>query len=189
MPLTVAIDIDGVIAPVANAREIPDKPGAFAPQHDDNAWPDDQYIYLTEVKFGTLVARPVCDLLMLFAAHPGIEPMWHSSWRESATKELAPALGVGETWPQLASVDEYRQLSGWWKLEAVRRWLADHDRADQRDAHLLWIDDDASDAVAFGEIEQALVDHLQLTIITPNVFVGLTPEDLERITALIRRHA
>lgn len=177
--LTIAIDIDGVVAPVGT-------PEVLAELHAGGAaWAAKEYLHFEKVMFGTLVAAPVRDLLREFDQHPAVHPMWHSSWRENATEELAPALGVGETWPQFATQDEYRHAAIWWKLQAVQRWLLEH--ADQPGAHLLWLDDDVADSIRSGEVSRALVQHPQLTIITPGVHYGLTPAHLDTIHDLMRR--
>lgn len=176
--LTVAIDIDGVVAPVTTPDVLAELPVGVAP------WASTDYVEL-DVMFGTLVAAPVRDLLIEFDQHPAVLPMWHSSWRENATDELAPALGVGETWQQFATQDEYRHATIWWKLAAVQRWLLKH--RDQPDAHLLWLDDDVADSIRSGEVSPALVQHPQLTMIAPEFRHGLTPAHLDTIHDLMGR--
>lgn len=134
--------------------------------------------------FGTFVAEPVIQLLHELDANPDVQILWHSSWRLYAADELAPFIGVGQQWPQFATEAEYNgRYSGWWKQRAVSRWLRTH--ASDPSAHLLWIDDDIKDA---DDVLETLGAHPQLTMISPQLRLGLTPEHVEQIRELVRTH-
>lgn len=174
MTVTIAIDMDGVIAPSGIAQnELP------------TSWSPAQFFVINET-YGMVAARPVRDLLIELDSHPEVEASWHTSWREDVYTDLVPSLGAGETWPQFATRAEHRCLDQWWKLAAVRRWLDEH--SDSPHDHLIWIDDDIAEAITSGEIDQSITSNTQLSMISPSHWRGLTSADLSWIRDLVQQH-
>lgn len=164
--LTIALDVDGVLSPVAPV-------GSGQPENAFDGW---VYRELSSRNFGAVVGEDVIALFQTLVAD-GASIKWHTSWREAASTHLAPELGL-PAFEQFVDADSYRLTEGWWKLKAVEKWLADTEGTPER---LLWLDDDILDSIASGEISSELLQHPRLSMISPQVYWGLSPSDLEDI--------
>jgi len=160
--VTIACDIDGVIAPVdlapAGCVELP------------------RVMYDTHV-----LTRAVAALKRWHAL--GARVLWHSTWREPYTDELATTLtlpGFGT----FASEEEFLledDSNTWWKLRAVQRWL--REAPQDNSALLVWIDDDIADAIEQGEIDRATLEDPRLVVVSPTTQAGLTISEIEVVTS------
>lgn len=195
--VTVAIDIDGVLAPLVDWERDP-KLHEIA-----TGWP---FRSLQEVMLRTVVAEPVVQTLLELDAPgacsaadaPSVRVLWHSSWWLQAAEELAPALGLahltGGLETMFATEDEYLGRStgawaddSWWKLRAVQRWLRDHPvDADGSHELLIWIDDDIAYSLEKGEISEGLTSDPRLVMVSPNTRTGIEPGELALLRALTR---
>jgi hypothetical protein len=165
--ITIACDIDGVIAPVT-------------------ADPDAaQCIELPRVMYGTHVLVRAIGALKKWDGL-GARVLWHSAWREEYTRDLefATCLPALE---QFASEREFEHTPerDWWKTTAIRRWL--HQAGD--DEQLIWIDDSIPEVAQHGHIPSDLIDDPRLTVITPEPHEGLTVEQIESVTTRLQPQA
>lgn len=164
--LTIALDVDGVLSPITEA-------GSGTPE---NAFPDFEYRILSSKNFGAAVAEEVIATIQTLI-NDGVNVQWHTSWREMANECLAPELGFAPL-DSFTDDETFRNKQGWWKLEAVKKWIADTEGTSKR---LLWIDDDIADAVYSGEVTPDVLHHPRVSIVSPRAYWGLSPHDLEVI--------
>jgi hypothetical protein len=150
------LDVDGVV----NALD----PGV-------TAWPDFRTFRARGfvIRFSPTLLGRIADL----HSAGRVEVQWLTTWWDSANAYLAeefglPELGVANT------EEEFAFRGGWWKLPVAQRLAA----AGRR---LVWTDDDldhVDDATAWVR-EQ----HGRVLALSPNTYVGLTPEDLAAVEA------
>ena len=166
-PVTIACDIDGVLAPISLEPDLT------------------TIIELPRVNHGTHVLLAGIRALKMWH-HLGAVVSWHSTWRPPYTDDLARTVYLPD-FPVFATEDEFLcpepDERAWWKLSAIKRWLRDH--PDAQTAQLIWIDDDIDDAIREGEISPELLDDPRLKIISPTPDTGLTAENITTVTELI----
>jgi hypothetical protein len=162
------LDIDGVV----NALSRAPVRGSF---------PCDRWIEImvhTEMpgigpaSFPIRAARPVLDFVARVHASGAVEIRWHSTWREAAITDLAPALGLPDLPISVAPEwTDHHGIVPWWKQPAAERVLASG-------RHLVWTDDDIAvfrpDLAAFDGRDDAL-------LIAPDRDRGLTQPELDAI--------
>lgn len=164
--LTIALDVDGTLSPVTGM-------GTGEPANKFDNW---TYKVLSGRNFGAAVANDVVALLKTLA-RDGATIKWHTSWGDAAPNYLGPELDLPPF--ELFSPVVGSSTARWWKMEAVEEWIAATEGTDQR---LVWIDDDIDDAVFSGEIPSELLQHPRVSMISPNVYWGLSPSDLENLS-------
>ncbi|WP_181273571.1 HAD domain-containing protein [Brevibacterium oceani] len=163
--ITIACDVDGVLAPVTLADPAPG------------------CIELPRVNHGTQVLTRVVAALKGWHA-AGAEVLWHTTWRSPYTDDLERTLSLPR-FGHLASEDEFLRPDpprSWWKLAAVERWLRDA----PDDARLVWIDDDIDDAIVAGEVAGQTLRDPRLRIISPDSGAGLTAVEIDLVSSLVR---
>lgn len=164
--VTIACDIDGVIAPVTARPDLRD------------------CVELPHVNYGThVLVRAVAALKGWHAS--GAQVTWHSTWRSPYTDELADALNL-PAFEHFASEEEFLFEDGsntWWKLRAIQRWLRERPAG----AQLIWIDDDIKEAVDQGEIDQQTLADPRLTIVSPELDRGLSAAWIRLIAERVRQ--
>ena len=111
-----------------------------------------------------------------------VELQWLTTWTENADRLLAEPMGLprglrthsrDDVLPT-GFVGELRGISGWWKLAAARA-VADAEPG----RRIVWIDDDlAEQAEDTGEW---LAAHPHVLVIAPDLFTGLTHEQLDEV--------
>lgn len=167
--LTIACDIDGVLQPMDPLQT----------RHLSSL------IKLPDVQHGTILTQHAADALREWQRVPGVRLLWHTTWRSPYTDDLTEAL-------QMPPIDHFatdeqflRPVPGfmWWKLAAVVHWLRHTATADD---HLIWIDDDISDARENGEISDLVITDPRLHLISPSLELGLMPQDIGEIQQLIQ---
>lgn len=164
--ITIACDVDGVIAPVTLVEPAPG------------------CITLPRVNHGTQVLTRAVSALKGWV-ETGASVAWHSTWRGAYTDELARVLSL-EGISTFASDEEFLHPTpehSWWKLAAVDRWL--RQRPADSDERLIWIDDDINDAIVAGEIAGEILADRRLQIISPDLSTGLTEVEIDFISSLI----
>jgi hypothetical protein len=113
-----------------------------------------------------------------------VEIQWLTTWTTDADRLLAEPMGLprglvtharGDSAPTgFAGV--FGGRSGWWKLTAAQA-VAEA----EPDRRIVWVDDDlAMQAVDTGDW---LAAHPHVLVVAPDLFVGLTHEQLDRIEA------
>lgn len=166
------LDIDGVI-------------NALARGPVRGSWPPDtwtQHVVRAEMPqlgfmvLPILVAEPVLDFVRRVVSCGAAEVRWHSTWRTAAVTELAPLLELPPI-PISIAPEWTQRPSGWWKLAAAQRVIA----AGRR---LVWTDDDI---FRYDGDLGDLPSRPDALLISPDPETGLSPADLERITAFLSR--
>ena len=113
-----------------------------------------------------------------------VEIQWLTTWAEKADELLAEPMGLPrglrvharEGVASTGFTGQLRGASGWWKL-AVAREVA---RAEPG-RRIVWIDDDL--AVQAGDVVEWLGAHPHVLVVAPDLFVGLTHEQLDEVEA------
>lgn len=167
------LDIDGVV-------------NALARQPILDSFPIEQWIQVmvrTDLPgigpavFPILAARPVLDFVATLHASGEVEIRWHSTWREAAVTDLAPALGLPHlpisVAPEWAN---HRALVPWWKQPAAERVL-------ESGRSLVWTDDDIA---LFRRELGAFEDRDDALLISPDRTRGLDQDDLDTIAGFLR---
>lgn len=161
------LDVDGVV-------------NAIATKPDRTVWPAVAWIRTTAEAQGSdwpiLAARPVLDLIREVHEQGLAEIRWHTTWREHAVKNLAPALDLPEFPVQDdLDVDSFTENEDgcvayrWWKVPAAQHVVQVEKR------RLIWTDDDLNSNRR--ELDP-FADHL---LICPQTRLGLTPKHLRKI--------
>lgn len=167
------LDIDGVINALARGRV-------------RGSWPRSAWLRTVAsaeipgrgpMVLPILAARPVLDFVTQVHRSGAAEVRWHSTWREAAVTELAPALGLPPI--PISSAPEWTQrpTGGWWKLPEARRVLASG-------RPLVWTDDDLP---VFAHELGDLTTRGDALLIGPDPIVGLTRPELDQIAAFLAR--
>lgn len=176
------LDVDGVV-------------NALPHGHVAGVWHVDAWVQrsvradvpgLGPMTLSVLAAAPVLDFVAGVVTARRAEIRWHSTWRQAAASDLAPALGLpaipvadAPEWQQAtASADGRWTLApgpGWWKLPAARRVVADGRR-------LIWTDDHLA---AAGAHLGGLAGRADVLLLAPDPRAGLAPGELARIDAFL----
>ena len=113
-----------------------------------------------------------------------VELQWLTTWTRNADKLLAEPMGLPRG---LRTHDRddvlptgfaggFRGISGWWKLAAARA-VAEA----EPDRRIVWIDDDL--AAQAEDVAEWLAANVQVLVVAPDLFSGLTHEELDRVEA------
>jgi len=113
-----------------------------------------------------------------------VEIQWLTTWTENADKLLAGPMGLPRGLKTHSRDDvlptgfegELRGISGWWKLAAARAVAAA-----EPDRRIVWIDDDL--VAPAEDVVEWLEAHAHVLVVAPNLFTGLTHEQLDDIEA------
>lgn len=109
---------------------------------------------------------------------------WLTTWAENADRLLAEPMGlprglVVHARPDAeatGSLGSWSGLAGWWKLDLAR--AAAEAEPDRR---IVWIDDDLAQAA--DDTGAWLAAHPHVLVVAPDLFLGLTHEELDAIEA------
>ena len=113
-----------------------------------------------------------------------VEIQWLTTWAEDADRLLAEPMGLPrglkahgrEGADPTGFSGELRGQAGWWKLAAARA-VAEA----EPDRRIIWIDDDLAEQAA--DTGAWLAAHPHVLVVAPDLFVGLTHEQLDEIEA------
>ena len=113
-----------------------------------------------------------------------VEIQWLTTWAENADLLLAEPMGLPRglrerSGGQAEPTGFAGRLGGqpdWWKLAAARE-VADENPG----RRIVWIDDDLDDQAA--ETVEWLAAHPQVLVVAPDLFTGLTHEQLDAVEA------
>ena len=113
-----------------------------------------------------------------------VELQWLTTWTENADKLLAEPMGLPRGLRTHARKDVlptgftglFRGLSGWWKLAAARA-VAEAEPG----RRIVWIDDDLAEQA--DDTSEWLEANAQVLVVAPDLFAGLTHEELDRVEA------
>lgn len=158
----VALDIDGVLAPIGGSSGVTTEM--------EEAWPKEAWS-TTPSNFNLRVAQPVIDFFVKLHENHRAQIFWHTTWRESAQGKFASELGLPH-WEVLENAVNYHSSPGWWKWDdVVLRLEAGH--------RVIWIDDDIDDSeeVRLGD----WFDSPSLHAICPSLLTGITASHLTEI--------
>lgn len=167
------LDIDGVVNALAH-QPITD---SFAAEQWIHVMVRTDLPELGPAVFPILSARPVLDFVAAVHASGAVEVRWHSTWREAANADLAPALGLPQlpisVAPEWAN---HHALVPWWKQPAAERVLESGRR-------LVWTDDDIA---VFRPDLRAFEDRDDALLIAPDRERGLSQDELDAIAEFLR---
>lgn len=166
--LTVALDVDGVLSPITPV-------GFGEPKNAFEGW---EYRILSERNFGAAVGEPVVKTLRDLVEN-GVTIKWHTTWGT-----MADSLSEELDLPQFEQFSQRTADAGWWKLTAIEKWVVATEGTDER---LLWLDDDIQDAVITAGVSRDVLHNPRVSILSPNVYWGLSPRDLEKIEGVAYR--
>jgi hypothetical protein len=171
-------------APVRSSASAPAKPaaifdvdGVISPVHGHTAWGDD---VVAGNVFGPAYTSPgMCARLDdLPRSARTLSCWWLTSWSAEMRARMDPF--PGRAWPTIADPWFPSRSRRWWKLEAVEDWLARHQDVDA----VAWCDDDLRPPARSAAVRRRLAKHgVAVLLIAPDLAVGLTPSDLDRLTA------
>ncbi|SFE51137.1 HAD domain-containing protein [Blastococcus tunisiensis] len=113
-----------------------------------------------------------------------VELQWLTTWTERADQLLAGPMGLPRglrthSRDGVASTGyagRWGGAAGWWKLAAARA-VAEAEPG----RRIVWIDDDLADQAA--DTSEWLAASGQVLVVAPDVFTGLTHEELDRVAA------
>jgi hypothetical protein len=113
-----------------------------------------------------------------------VEIQWLTTWTTNADRLLAEPMGLPrglKTHARAAAaptgfLGQLRGEYGWWKLDLARE--AAEAEPDRR---IIWIDDDL--AVQAADTGEWLAAHPHVLVVAPDLFAGLTHEQLDEIEA------
>ena len=113
-----------------------------------------------------------------------MEIQWLTTWTTNADRLLAEPMGLPRGLKTHARADaaptgflgQLRGQTGWWKLAAARA-VAEA----EPDRRIVWIDDDL--AVQAADTGEWLAAHPHVLVVAPDLFAGLTHEQLDEIEA------
>ena len=117
-----------------------------------------------------------------------VELQWLTTWTEKADQLLAEPMGLPRGLRTHSRPDvlptgfsgERRGIPGWWKLAAARA-VAEAEPG----RRIVWIDDDLAEQAA--ETGEWLSAHPHVLVVAPDLFRGLTHEQLDEIEAWLDR--
>jgi hypothetical protein len=113
-----------------------------------------------------------------------VEIQWLTTWATNADRLLAEPMGLPRGLkthaPEDAAPIDFLGFlggaAGWWKLAAAREVAAA-----EPDRRIIWIDDDLAEEAA--ETGEWLAAHPHVLVVAPDLFAGLTHEQLDEIEA------
>jgi hypothetical protein len=113
-----------------------------------------------------------------------VELQWLTTWTERADELLAEPMGLPRGLRTHARADVlptgfeglFRGFSGWWKLAAARA-VADAEPG----RRIVWIDDDLAEQAE--DTSEWLAANAQVLVVAPDLVVGLTHAELDRVEA------
>jgi membrane-associated protease RseP (regulator of RpoE activity) len=113
-----------------------------------------------------------------------VELQWLTTWTENADKLLAEPMGLPRGLRTHDREDvlptgfegERRGIWGWWKLAAARA-VAEAEPG----RRIVWIDDDLVEPAA--DTSEWLEANAQVLVVAPDLVIGLTHEELDRVEA------
>ncbi len=113
-----------------------------------------------------------------------VEIQWLTTWTTDADRLLAGPMGLPRGLVTHARADAVPTgflgsldgASGWWKL-AVAREVA----AAEPDRRIVWIDDDLAEQA--DDTGEWLAAHPHVLVVAPDLYVGLTHEQLDAVEA------
>jgi hypothetical protein len=113
-----------------------------------------------------------------------VEIQWLTTWTTNADRLLAEPMGLPRGLKTHAREDaaptgflgRLDGESGWWKLDLARE-VAEA----EPDRRIIWIDDDLARQAA--DTGQWLAAHSHVLVVAPDLFAGLTHEQLDEIEA------
>jgi hypothetical protein len=113
-----------------------------------------------------------------------VELRWLTTWSTDADRLLAEPMGLPRGLQTYTRADvaptgflgALRGASGWWKLAAAREAAAA-----EPDRRIVWIDDDLAEQAA--DTGQWLAANPHVLVVAPDLFAGLTHEQLDEIEA------
>jgi hypothetical protein len=113
-----------------------------------------------------------------------VEIQWLTTWAENADRLLAEPFGLprglrersGGRAAPTGFMGRLGGQSGWWKLAAARE--AAEEEPGRR---IVWIDDDLAEQAA--ETGEWLAAHPHVLVVAPDLFTGLTHEQMDAIEA------
>lgn len=164
MSITIACDIDGVIAPLEPSLVAADT------------------VELPHVCYGTHVLVSAIHALKNWSSK-GATILWHTTWDHVETDELE-RLATLPHLDRFSTDEKFAAMTPmWWKAASVQRWLDDAGLDDR----LVWIDDDIIDE--FDGIPVQVRSDRRLIMISPSPEIGLSKGEITHITDLIKHHA
>jgi hypothetical protein len=113
-----------------------------------------------------------------------VEIQWLTTWTTDADRLLAEPMGLprglkthdrADAAP-VGFLERLTGISGWWKLAAAQE-VAEA----EPDRRIIWIDDDLAEQAA--ETGEWLAAHPHVLVVAPDLFAGLTHEQLDEIEA------
>ena len=113
-----------------------------------------------------------------------VEIRWLTTWSTDADRLLADPMGLPRGLTTYARSDAgpsgfagpWGGRSGWWKL-GVARAVAEA----EPDRRIVWIDDDLAEQAT--DTDEWLAAHPHVLVVAPDLYVGLTHEQLDEIVA------
>ena len=113
-----------------------------------------------------------------------VEIQWLTTWAGNADLLLAEPMGLPrglktharEGSAPTGFLAQLGGRSGWWKLP-----LAQHVAEAEPDRRIVWVDDDLAEQAA--ETGEWLAAHAHVLVIAPDLYAGLTHEQLDEIEA------
>jgi hypothetical protein len=113
-----------------------------------------------------------------------VEIRWLTTWAGNADRLLAEPMGLPrglKTYAQEGAAPigfggVLRGQPGWWKLATAREVAAA-----EPDRRIIWIDDDLAEQAA--DTGEWLAAHPHVLVVAPDLFAGLTQEQLDEIEA------
>jgi hypothetical protein len=113
-----------------------------------------------------------------------VEIQWLTTWATNADRLLAEPMGLPRGLKTHAPKDAapigflgfLGGAAGWWKLDVAREVAAA-----EPDRRIIWIDDDLAEEAA--DTGEWLTAHPHVLVVAPDLFAGLTHEQLDQIEA------
>ena len=159
MTHALVVDVDGVISPI----------------NGHTAWGDD--VIAGDV-FGPVYTSPaMCAQLDELARLPDLTCWWLTSWSQQMRDATSPF--PGRDWPAIEDGTADEPPSRWWKLQALRHWLAAHPQV----TSLARCEDHLSPEGAAVVRRWLALRGVDSLLIPPDTQVGLTPRHLIELQA------
>ena len=113
-----------------------------------------------------------------------VELQWLTTWTERADQLLAEPMGLPRGLRTHSRDDVlptgfqgvFRGVSGWWKLAAARAVASE-----QPGRRIVWIDDDLAEQA--DDTSEWLAANGHVLVVAPDLFTGLTHEELDQVEA------